>query len=138
MKFSQEKSEFYHILKDPKTLDEDIILLEEYDRDRSNRGRRKRLPANKLLLAYVKARRLNEADMYIKKIVERGSVRIYQDTSHSYIKACIKNNDLYKACDFVEFLPALEGTTIYLASLSLLLLLSNCQQQLWPLWMSLQ
>ena len=127
MKFSREKSDLYHILKDPKNSAEEIISLEEYDRELSSRGRRRRLPSNKLLLAYVKAGRLNDADMYIKKIVEQGSVMIYQDTSRAYIKACIENNDLYKACDFVEFLPALEKTTIYLSSLTeLSIALAKC------------
>ena len=100
----------------PEKLPTNLKGLEEVQAILDKKNLNNSLVTNKLLQIYIEEGKLDDADGYIKKILERGPIKIYPDTFDKYINACTKNNEFSRVFKFLELLPSFEQSLVFMTT----------------------
>ena len=104
-------------LKDQENLPDDIRLLEKMDRFFEQKKILKFRLTNKLISSYATSFRFDDAEAYIKTILERGHT-IFPKTCDVYIKACMENGNLEKGIQFFEVVNAFPRHQLFISTLT--------------------
>ena len=111
-------TKFSNALEDQENLPDDIRLLEKMDTFFVKKKLLNLRLSNKLLSLYATSFRFDDAEAYIKTVLERGHQNLFPRTCDVYIKACIENGNLEKGIQFFELVNAFPKHELFISTLT--------------------
>ena len=105
-------------LRDQENLPDDIRLLEKMDKFFDKKKSLNFRLSNKLLSTYATSYRFDDAEAYIKTILERGLPNLFPSTCDGYIMACMKNRNLEKGIQFLNMANAFPKHELFISTLT--------------------